>query len=63
MPAIADIKVAPLIAQLEKELADLGYDAKKADMGQKAAQRRVRKAMQRLKTSAQDIRLVFVTKK
>jgi hypothetical protein len=63
MASIAPVKVATLVEQLQKELTDLSYDVSKADMGQKAARRRIRKAMQQFKTKAQDIRVLLVPKK
>jgi len=60
MPTPPAVKVTPLIDKLKRELDALEHDAGKADIGQKAASRRVRKAMQSIKTQAQDVRLALV---
>jgi hypothetical protein len=60
MPTAPTVKVSPLIDKLKRDLDALEADASKADMGQKAAGRRVRKVMQSIKTQAQDVRLALV---
>ena len=60
MPTAPTVKASPLIDKLKRDLDALEADASKADMGQKAAGRRVRKAMQSIKTQAQDVRLALV---
>jgi hypothetical protein len=60
MPKPPVVKVTPLIDKLRRDLDALERDASKADMGQKAAGRRIRKAMQSVKTQAQDVRLALV---
>lgn len=60
MPTPPTVKVTPLIDKLKRELDALEHDAAKADLGQKAATRRVRKAMQSFKAQAQDVRLALV---
>lgn len=60
MPTPPTVKVTPLLDKMKRELEALEADAGKADIGQKAASRRVRKAMQSFKTQAQDVRLALV---
>jgi hypothetical protein len=56
MPTLPSVKVTLLIDKMKRELDALEHDASKADVGQKAASRRVRKVMQSIKTQAQDVR-------
>jgi hypothetical protein len=59
---MAKTPITAPFTKLTNELLALQDDVTKADAGNKAAARRVRKVMQTVKTGAQDIRLALVTK-
>jgi|TARA_B100000073_G_scaffold301669_1_gene268752 hypothetical protein len=55
--------IAGEVTKLQALLEEALVDAQKADKGNKAAGTRLRKAMQQLKTGAQDVRVAVIAKR